>query len=379
MFTIRTKCIFCDSDLRDTFFSHDYETYVAHYQVELDSDIDQQTKIPFNIFICPNCKTVQIKYLGNPTEIYATNHADSTGTMMTNLHVLFKEWILKYISEIHNIIEIGSSLGILADHILERVDCRYYIIEPSFWGDRKNKIVLDDFYENIDDTDIEADTIIISHVFEHFYEPKKILEKISQNKRIKNFFLVWPDLEYYMKNNVLHVLNTEHTYYVDNDFLTTVFRNYGFILRDKMFYEGHSVLFFFSRDETNGRYEMASHPVNQNYSLDLYFGNIFKNVDRCNMILKTHTLYKKYLWPSSIHTLYLFTFGLETYLLDGLLDNSANKIGKKLYGTNLEILPFYRIVQENKPFTLIIINGGVFNSEIESKLKENKEIKYIIL
>jgi len=65
--------------------------------------------------------------------------------------------------------------------------------------------------------------------------------------------------------------------------------------------------------------------------------------------------------------------------LDGLLDNSANKIGKKLYGTNLKILPFNKIIEENKPFTLIIINGGVFNSEIKTKLEENNEIKYIIL
>ena len=89
--------------------------------------------------------------------------------------------ILKYKNKITNIIEIGSSKGVLAEYILENLKLKYYIIEPSFFGNRENKIIIDDYYENVDDNNIDANTMIISHVFEHFYEPKKILEKIYLN------------------------------------------------------------------------------------------------------------------------------------------------------------------------------------------------------
>jgi hypothetical protein len=176
-YTIKENCIFCNNILSEIYFANDYENYVGHYQVDINCDTYKNIKIPFNIFICSKCKTVQNKYLGDLSEIYKINHADSTGTTMINLHKLNKEFILKHLENINNIIEIGSSKGVLADNILEDIKLDYYIIEPSFFGDRNNKIIIDNFYENIDDSSINANTIIISHVFEHFYEPNEILKK----------------------------------------------------------------------------------------------------------------------------------------------------------------------------------------------------------
>lgn len=64
---------------------------------------------------------------------------------MINLHKLNKDLILKYSNNINNIIEIGSSKGVLADNILKDLKLDYYIIEPSFFGDRSNKIIIYDF------------------------------------------------------------------------------------------------------------------------------------------------------------------------------------------------------------------------------------------
>ena len=132
MYKTRDKCIFCQYKLEDTYFKINYNNYIAHYQVDINSNINEHINIPFNILICSNCKTIQNKYLGDLSEIYKTNHADSTGITMTELHKLNKDLILKYSNNINNIIEIGSSKGILADNILENIKLDYYIIEPSF-------------------------------------------------------------------------------------------------------------------------------------------------------------------------------------------------------------------------------------------------------
>jgi len=257
LYTERKTCIFCNTNLYNTFFEYDYKCPIAHYAVELENDLNTKNmsiniskqsnefevltcksnitenvrnEIPFNIYVCSNCNTIQTKYLGDLNEIYKINHADSTGSIMTNLHNTINDIIFNYSSKIKNIIEIGSSYGVLADIIIKRfneenIKLEYNVIEPDFKGNTENKNIFNDFYENIDDKNIDANFIIISHVFEHFYNPVEILEKISQNKKIKYFLLIFPDLEYYLKNNILHVLNTEHTYYIDNDFLINNIKN----------------------------------------------------------------------------------------------------------------------------------------------------------
>jgi hypothetical protein len=381
-YTIRTNCIFCDTKLTDTFFKDDYENYCGHYAVSIETELNKMINIPFNIYTCSKCKTVQTKYLGDLNEIYKFNHATNTGTTMNNLHHKNLDLILKYQDDINNIIEIGCSKGTLADLILNNIKLDYYIIEPHFIGDKNNKIIINDFYENVDDNNINADTIIISHVFEHFYNPKEILLKISNNKKIKNFFLVFPDLEYYINNNILHVLNTEHTYYIDNNFLINYFENYGFKLIEKQDYIGHSVLFYFIKNNNQllslqhgpiGRDEL----ININYSLATFYNKIFDTVNKFNQIIINNNNNKEiYIWPASIHSLYLIIFGLNDKLLTGMLDNCSNKINNKLYGTNLKIFNFEEKIKEN---IIILITGGIFNKEIETKLIENNIEYYIIL
>ena len=369
-YIIRTNCIFCDTKLNDTFFKNDYNNYCGHYAVPLETELDNMINIPFNIYTCSNCKTVQTKYLGDLNEIYKYNHATNTGNIMNNLHSKNLELILKYKDNIKNIIEIGCSKGTLADLILNNITLDYYIIEPHFIGNKNNKIIINDFYENVDDNKINADTIIISHVFEHFYNPKEILLKISNNINIKNFFLVFPDLEYYINNNILHVLNTEHTFYVDNNFLINYIENYGFKLIEKQNYINHSVLFYFIK---NNNQIINNQIINTNYSLDLYYNNIFSNVNKFNQIINDNNNNKQiFIWPASIHSLYLIIFGLNDKLLTGMLDNCSNKINNKLYGTNLKIYNFEEKIKED---IILLINGGVFNKEIEEKLIKNN-IKY---
>lgn len=363
-YTVRKNCIFCNNPLEKTFFEKDRENPVGHYPVDLT--YSNFVSIPYNICICNKCNTPQMKYLGELEEVYRINHADGTGTTMHGLHVLTSDFIAKYKEKISNILEIGSSKGLLADIILNKLNLTYNIIEPSFFGERAGKNIIDDFYENVDDKNIDANTIILSHVFEHFYEPLKILQKIYANDNIKNVFLVFPDLEYYINNNVLHVLNTEHTFYVDNDFIINLFKYYGFDLIEKRDYVNHSVLFYFARNEKSSKVSEIDFQ-NKNFDINKYFNNIFKTVELFNKSLDTDK--PVYLWPSSIHCCYLFIFGLNEKKLSGFLDNSKLKIGKKMYGTELQVYPFLEKIKD-KDITLLV-NGGVFTKEVDKLLSEN--------
>jgi len=371
MFTVRKKCIFCDLKLSDTYFKHDYEIPVACYS----TDNPCYNKIPYNILTCPQCKTIQTKYLGDLNEIYKVNHADSTGTLMKGLHNKVKDIIISYKNSninINNIVEIGAAKGVLSDLILDdNIVSKYYIIEPNYFGKkRENKHIINDYFENVKFEDYkDCNTLLISHVFEHFYNPKEILSVIQKNKYIENFILVWPDLEYYKDNKVYHVLNTEHTFYVDNNFIKDLLNNSGFSLINKEGYKGHSVIFTFKREQNLQLKELK----NTNYNIDNYYNGIINLLPSINKFIETNNNKKIAIWPCSVHTQFLLMF-LKNLKIINIIDNSPNKINKYIYGYNIKCLNFKKYVNDNN--FAVILNGGVFNNEIKSYVT-NKNVIYI--
>ena len=376
-YTTRTHCIVCESPLATTYFPEDGEAYVAHYAVEDAEDTSTHHKIPFNICVCEECKVVQTKYLGDLSEMYRLNHADSTGECMRALHEQTKQLLLKYKDSIHGILEIGSSIGVLADSLLKEFDTPYTIIEPCFRGDRTNKRVIDAFYEDVDDTAIEADTLIMSHVFEHFYKPMEILRKIHANPKLKNVCLVFPDLEDYLRNGTSHVLNTEHTFYMSNDYLKCLFAKFGFHRMKEEYFRDHSVSFFFSREHVVEPL-LSSFPRNDTSWLDSYFDTVKMLVKHIQFLVDETPTKDVYLWPASIHTLTCLQFGAPT-TIRGLLDNSPNKIGKRVYGYGLSIYSFKEIVEQGSENTILCLNGGPFNEEIAAMIPEGSQMQVVFL
>tara|TARA_R110002126_G_scaffold227664_1_gene372249 strand:- start:5778 stop:6896 length:1119 start_codon:yes stop_codon:yes gene_type:complete len=357
---IRKKCIFCDYPLEELYLEKNLKIPLSCFTTEKE---EEGIFLPYNIYTCKKCKTLQIKYLGDLKEIYKVNHADNTGVIMKNLHKEVSKIIIKYKREINNIVEIGSSKGTLSDLVLENnIVNKYYIIEPNYIGNNNTqKIIIDDFVENVDFKNIESNTLIISHVFEHFYNPLEILKLISDNKKLEYFFLIWPDLEYYKDNNIYHILNTEHTFYVDNNFIINLLNNHSFKLIEKQNYLGHSVIFIFKRDVSLKLCEL----VNTNYNFEKYFKNlemmetkILKIITNLGKESKNKNIC---LWPASVHNQYFLMFA-KKLKIDYFLDNSINKIDKYLYGYKIKILDFNKAKQSKE--NIIFLNGGVFNSEV---------------
>lgn len=373
-FYIRSKCIICNNLLSDLFFKNDLSIPCGCY---CKNSISNDVFIPYNIYTCSLCKTSQTKYLGNLNIIYGTNHADSTGDIMQNLHKYVCKIIKKYITEIKNITEIGSAKGVLSNLILQEFNniSKYFIIEPSFIGQKIEKqIIINDFFENVEEKMYaDSNLIIISHVFEHFYKPIDILNIIKNNKNIEYLLLVWPDLEHYKDNKTYHVLNTEHTYYVDNNFIRLLFNNYSFEMLEQSKCENHSVIYFFKRNNDLNTIEL----INENYSVDFYYNDLLNKKEEIISFIEYNKNNNKKIciFPASVHTQFLIML-LEYNLFDFVLDNSPNKIGKYLYGYNLECKSFNKMCNDEN--NAIIINGGCFNKEIVHNLSINKDQIYFL-
>lgn len=355
IYSERKECIFCSQS----------KTLVELYTTNLRTPIcysffdTQKTSyfIPYNVQYCNDCRMAQLKYLGKIDLVYQVNHIDNFGKVKHNMHSHFADFIAKN-EKIQNTIEIGACHDYLSRLLLNRRnDLEIYIVDPSFTGLKDGLHIIEDYLENIDLTTITCNTLIMSSVFEHFYEPKKILEILQNTKNIEYIYINHPNLDYALENNVHINLTAEHTFYIQNEMLEKLFNVHGFHLTNKNYFENHTICYEFTRNYSE---------TSQNYLTDKsketilfnYINRIKDKINYIHRIIEENPGLNYYLWPASMHLVPLFINGLNYTKFKGVLDNSPNKIGKFFYGYNLECFNFKEIIEKNDANNCIFLGGA---------------------
>ena len=346
----RIQCIFCNSVHLTTIFEKNYKTSLS---LSLFDKNHTSYFMPYNILLCNQCNTAQNKYLGDLTIVYENNHMDNFGDIKNKKHTLLSDFISENKS-ICNIIEVGACHNYLASLILEKNNVNYTIIEPSFSGDKTNINIIPEYFENVDLTALNSDTIIMSDVFEHFYKPLDILKKIKDSN-IKYIYLNHPDFDYSIQNNIHINLNCEHTFLIEHQFLFQLFNNFGFRMNRRFNFENFSLFIeFIKMDEPIITRELL------NYNTREHTHDYMKYIIDINNKINNHMLInqnkKYYIWPTSAHSQTLFTFGLNYKQLSGILDNSPNKIGKYMYGLLCSSLN--DLLESNEDNICVFISGA---------------------
>jgi len=307
--------------------------------------------IPYNIIICKHCKTYQNKYLGDLSLIYKKNHIDSFGKVKREMHETFANFILKT-EDITGILEVGASTDTLASYLLSAFP--YSVCDPAFTGDLTRITVFPKMFEELDLNTVQGNTIVMSNVLEHFYDPVEVISKIQQCKTNKYIFINHPNFDFACKNDIPALLNIEHTFYIENAFLVNLFERAGYSCRSQLNYETHTVCFKFERTHT----PTSIIPVNVTSVIDVpkFFENKLRKVRAVNELLGQYE--SVYMWPASSHTVELFTFGLNYTQLAGLLDNSPVKFFNYCYGYNVKCFPFKDTLMSASETTCIILGGS---------------------
>lgn len=352
--------MFCGSSDLIPHFEKDYSIDLGCYCVEKETEC---YKMPYNVFKCGQCKTYQTAYLGDLNIIYNYN-ANAFGTIRSSMNQLFSEFILKN-PKVSHLIEIGGGNGGLSELIMEQREVVYEIVDPTYSGSTENRVIHKTFFENIGSCQMTADTLVMSHVFEHFYEPTAILDNIFESKSIQYIYLNFPDLENCIKKDNYHVLNPEHIYYVENQFIEKLFYRYGFKLVETYSHLDHSVFFAFERVRATKDLSLTLYNYYADIDVPQFFQRILKRVQEIHEKIEGYEG-AVYIWPCSMHTVYLTAFGLDVSRIKGVLDNSPHKIGSYLYGSKLPCLSFMETVRSDEP-KRIILNGGCYNQELADK------------
>lgn len=369
MFTTRTTCIFCSSNNLKTFFEQDYTIPLRNCPIEKgDSGYH---RMPYNVQLCNSCKTVQTKYIGDLSIIYGDVFAGAYGSIRSSLNTTFAELIHKN-AEVGSIIEIGAGNGELSQILLEKKDYLYTIIDPSYNGPANKRRLLAKFFEEVDLSTISCDTVVMSHVFEHFYNPTEIIAKLRNIPQLKFVHIALPDFDSFIEDGTYHVLNPEHTFYVTKQFITDVFKYYGFKLNTLLSHEKHSIFYEFEKVEMDNSLVFPSN-LNTEADTMAFFNRLFEHIKSANL----HSNHiPTYIWPASMHTIFASSMGLDKEQIVAVLDNSPLKINKFL--NELPILAFNEVIQTNEK-KLIILAGGCYNKEIFHQASKNSNNTVVII
>lgn len=314
---------------------------------------------------CALCSSVQLINLIDP-EILYKNYIQplQSSLFWINHNIAFCKFITNIIQFEQPIMEIGASTFVIGKDLIKTYK-DYTVFDYSF---DKNTI----FYPNVkyiegncENYEFENNTtIIMSHVFEHLYEPTTFLHNCMKNK-VKQIVIAIPNMN---NNNKVHITE-QHTFsYSDND-IEYLFSLNKYILKNKQFYLDDILFYVFELNE-------PLTPINRIIEKHRHMHTF------SYLSTKINILNHCFIATSGLHSKVLYNKIQNTENIIGVLDNDENVIGIPYVNNNLFIIQSFNILQNyNEQYTVIIPNDLLesIKSELISQIKNiNHKLKILI-
>ena len=334
-----------------------------------------------NFSISKSSGVIQLKNLLPLERVYQGYHSEAIGGVWSDHHNAFVDFLISNI-KVGGIIEMGGSSGVMAEKALAiNPDLSWTIVEPnlkpSYVPSTKNIKLIDSLIENAVNDHHDFSNFIHSHVLEHLYNPLDVLEVVSQKQKDgdRSIFSI-PDLYYYLDNNFVNTLNFEHTFFLTEEISDYLIQLHGYSLIEKIKFKNHSIFYCIEKNSKISKPELSSNLYYQYKEMYLNMVDFYNN-DLANIQneIEQHAG-EVYLFGAHVFSQYLLNIGLDELLISGILDNSKEKEGKRLYGSNLTV--FNPTIIQGTNNYLIIVKAGAYQDEVELQLKSlNPNIKIV--
>ena len=334
----RTSCVLCPNSNLFSFSKFEHPVYEC---VPVETK-NESWEIEFGY--CENCYSVQLMTLADPEVIYDKNYFQPLNYthLWIQHNISFTKFIIDNLNtDVNNpITEIGSSSFCLGKHLIHYY--KDYTVFDYSLGQAIRRDGVKYIEGNCETYDFKPDTnIIMSHVFEHLYEPKNFINNCLQNG-VKNIFISVPSMN---DNNQLHI-GVQHTFaYSEND-IEYIFGLHNYKLSDKIVYNtkdsSFPCLFF--------HFELIQEPV-----------MVQREIDLSRHIFSTNLLSQKITVPENT---FISTCGMGSIIAYALIKNKENVIGVIDYNkdkqnkwfstTKLMIYPYEHLSSYQSSHILVI-------------------------
>jgi hypothetical protein len=370
---IRDSCTICNTKSFVTI----YKQYNYPISISSSSQPPEQDRFETLEFIgCTLCGCVQLQTLIDPKILYAFAHNNTYETpTWKEHHNRFSSFILNNTHETH-FLEIGGSSGYFADLLYSSCSIESYTIldlaqEPKF------QIPIRYIQANCEDfsfdTVSKSTPIILSHVFEHLYNPRKFIENLKKAK-IQSIFLSIPNLKLCLEKEFLSFLHVEHTYYITSEHLKTIMAEHSYVCKIEESFKEHSIFFHFEYQDT---VDIPAFP--NSYEILDSFQKYYAKRDNlyANVIVNHDT----FIVPGGHYGQLVYNYLREQKAsIVGFLDNDTSKIGKRMYGTDTFVFAMNEVTKYKNKQLNVILNAGPYADEIIQQLRRyNPDITYILV
>jgi hypothetical protein len=365
----RSTCVICHRS--DNFVEiHRLEKYpITPSSNSLELSSDEFNDCSF--VSCILCGSVQLKTLIDPFKLYKDSHNSTENTpTWKEHHQLFAEFISES-TNIDSILEVGGNSGILYTYLKKEIP-NYTILDICDTNDRPMDIT---FIEgNCETYDFNGHkTVVLSHTFEHLYNPIKFIDNLSRGK-VESVYISIPNMEQLYQSKNISIIHNEHTFFVGDNEIRFLFSKSGYVCKIIKAFKKHSLFYHFI-------YDASSQPL-----------TLYKNMERANYIKSYLKEFEEsvskividkpsFICPAGHYGQKIFYY-LQKYSANiiGFIDNDISKQDKRVYGTTgLVYSP--NILQKYKDTTInVILYAGPYTEELKNQLNLlHPNIKYIII
>jgi len=378
---IRTTCVICNNDLFEDVYKKEYP--IQFTPPTLTSSVNEDNVELLYFIGCKTCGCVQIKYLIDPIKLYGNAHNVTYNyPSMRNHHNKFAEFISKNIINT-KIIEVGGSNGILASILKENFDSiekniEYTIIDLCDRVPENNNIT----YINANCETYcfpENNTIILSHVYEHLYNPFKFTKNLKDNN-VNQVIIANPDFVGLLKRNDSSFLNFEHTFFCPTVYLDYIMNENRYYRNDILNHEGWAIFYSYIKCDKI----TDSNENKLNLKNNIHYIDELKNylVERENKYknLEIDNENKTFIFPAGHYGQLAYYFLNDNIKknIEGFIDGDKFKIGKRVYGTKYYTFEKCEI-SKYENVNIIICSERYRNEMIDEIKLLNKNAKIINL
>lgn len=329
---------------------------------------DKDVLADMGFSICRETGVIQLDRLLPLELVYLGQHNDGVGAVWEAHYRAFVRFLGRF--RPRRVLEIGGAGGTVAK-LYTRAHGRaaWTIVEPNptFAGTRRIAVVkgwFDDRFRH----DQPVDAIVHSHVFEHTYDPPLFLRHVAAALPVggRHIFSL-PNMVEQLRRKYTNCLNFEHTVFLAENIVDWLLESAGFRLLRKDYFQDHSI--FYATEWTGVPHARALRSRYRTYrrlylEFVRYHERLVARLNRAVLSFRGPV----YLFGAHIFSQYLLGFGLRERRLAAVLDNSPLKIGRRLYGSSLNVQP-PRVIAGRSPVG-VILKVGAYRDEVWRQLRQ---------
>ncbi len=369
---LRDRCVICgNSKLAGLYKFGSFPVYMG---VSDNTSIDEDIFEDMVWVICEGCGCIQLEMLVDLSILYHKGHNSAYGKTWENHHRQFANFVSRYCGS--SILEIGGGNLKLAELVTNSNEVKFTVFDTNCEkSDRHSIITREELFDyNNYSVENDVDTIVHCNVLEHLYDPIEYMETFSQMlEEGQRMIMSVPLLDEMVKAKFTNSINFEHTYMISESLLYYIINRAGFRVVETELFNPYNIFVVCEKD-SNVEPPRLRNLMEKNFNIFNNFIKFYEGfVDRVNQMEGNDF----YVFGGHIFTQYLFMFGLDPNKFICVLDNDPNKIGRRLYGTDLFVRSPKVLDSVDKP--MVVLKAAQFSDEIKSDILTNINTKTIFV